>query len=474
MKSEELLFDFERKYKFLYEITVRGVPIYTCCRDIVLGMLMGDNYSGNTSYSEETEKIYIRRIIEGLWKSIRFRGKKTLIFTSAMYRRDQGRNLAAEYLMDVYDEAVVFEWPSKNSKFDGAYFSDVERKVYCPLDIYVLFYRLYKILHKNYFKEKRQECYDNLKRYFDAISYGNTNEREKSVIEYLLNTMPEAYADTYVSQNVFRAFFFRYKSVENAIDFWGSGRENIIPVLPGNVKSIELQHGIITNYHPGYIYPQFVNEMNNPFFKRTILVYGEKTKEILFRNSIFKEEQLEVIGNPRIQKYKKELESASKQRDLILFTSQPYEQDGRGNNYYSSMLNYLKEIAVLTDQHPFWKRYKLAVKLHPRESNSVAELYKSQIKKVQIYDNATGLYELLGKSYLQVTVSSTTLYEAAEFDVPTITLQYGNNNPIKIFGVETWHCNQPKDIERIMNKAIKQEDYDHYLKELKEITQLYM
>lgn len=473
MKSKELLFKFEEKYKFLYEITVRGVPIYTCYRDIVLNMLTEYKNEEPTSYLEENGKIYFRRFIEGLYKIICFRKKKTLIFTSALYRRDKGRNLAAEYLMDTYDDAVVFEWPSKNIKFDRAYFQDRKRVSYCPLEIYLLFYKIYKIFHRKYINEKYIECYDILKRNFNKLDYMCTTDREKCVVEYLLSEIPNTYADTYASQNVFRWLFSRYKSVETAIDFWGSGRENIIPVLPRQVKSVELQHGIITNYHPGYIYPLFVKDMHEKFFERTILVYGEKTKNLLCGNSIFEEKKIKVIGNPRIQIYKKERRNFEGKKNLILFTSQPYEQDGNGNGYYQFIVPFLKQIqrAMVNDD---WKGYQLAVKLHPRENNGVLDIYKRELPEAVIMGNDSELFELLSKSFLHFTVSSTTLYEGAEIGVPTLILKYDKHSSSEIYGFSVWEISNPDVVDIYLNKIRDKDEYKKYLSYLQKMTKNYM
>ena len=109
MSIEETLLRFEKKYMFLYEIEVNGFPVYTCFRDRVNLLLSGDEVEKKIEFEDEKGRVYPKRIWDSLLKFRKFKKSKTLIFTSSMFRRDYGRNLAAEYLMEKYPESVVFE-----------------------------------------------------------------------------------------------------------------------------------------------------------------------------------------------------------------------------------------------------------------------------------------------------------------------------------------------------------------------------
>ena len=244
MNQRELLFAFENKYQFLYDIQVNGVPIYTCLRDGVCARLQGKRIEAETD-SGEKGKVYIRRILDSWRKLHKFRKKKTLIFTSAVYRRDKGRNLAAEYLLERYPDAVIFEWPSRNEAYDSAYSSDEIKGQYCPLEFYIIFYKFFCKIHRKQYKKMYQECEKQIVDAFDKCK-NEFEQHEQETIKYLLQEIPASYASTNMSQVVFAKLFKGYRDVEYAIDFWGSARENIIPVLPSKPQSIELQHGIIT------------------------------------------------------------------------------------------------------------------------------------------------------------------------------------------------------------------------------------
>ena len=148
MKQESELFAFENKYPFLYEILVGGVPIYTSYRDAIVQILRDGTEAVSSVQAQGKDGISIKRIISGFFKKRKFKKKQTLIFTPTIYRRDKGRNLAAEYLMDKYPSACVFEWSSRNAEYDNAYFTDVNKDKYCPLDYFSVRLKLYSLFHK--------------------------------------------------------------------------------------------------------------------------------------------------------------------------------------------------------------------------------------------------------------------------------------------------------------------------------------
>ncbi len=468
MSQKTNLLEFESRYPNLYSVLANGVPVYASLRDGVNFKLNGKG--DDTVSSKEQGRISIRRIIDSLIKLKRFKNSKTAVFTSSVYRRDNGRNLAAEFLMDKYPDTVVFEWPSRNESFDFAYFKDELKAQYCPLEYYLICNKIYIKLHKKEYARLCEECRKKL----DAIFCDDENSLTSEyigAIDYLKMVMPDSYATNIMNQRVFKKLFKNYKQLEYAIDFWGAARENIIPVLPAKPKSIELQHGLINSAHPGYIYPKFVSDLNYDFFKRTILVYGEKTKKMLCDLSIFEPYQLEVIGNPRIKKYKEEIAVDATEKKLILFASQTYEQDGTGTNYYSTVIPVLQRIAELIKIDERFSSYKLGVKLHPRENNSIVELYKEALPDAEIFGNTSQLYELLASSYIQLTVSSTTLFEAAEFGTPTVLVSYGGVKDVDMFGFKVKCIESEDDVCDKLTPLLDVNKYSEYLMYLVENTQ---
>ena len=458
MSEIDILFEFENKYPFLYDEQVNGVAVYTCLRDGVFMILRGEGSSSEIN-SNGRAKIYARRILASYLKWNRYKKTKTLIFTSAVYRRDNGRNLAAEFLLEKYPNGIIFEWPSNKPAFDEAYFKD--NKNYVPIEKYLIKYKLYRLFHKKELYKIENECRERIKAKFLQLS--PTSENERKAVEYIVDRLPSTVVETELAQRVFKKLLKRYKSVEYAVDFWGSARENIIPVLQNSPKSIELQHGIITLVHGGYVYPSFVKNCGSNLFDRTVLVYSRKDKDILCNKSIFLDKQVEIIGNPRIKRYKRLFDKSAQTKKWILFTSQSYEQDGAGLGYYEKMIPLLKKFNEILQRDG---KYSLAIKLHPRESENVISRYKKEVEGVKIFDSTSQLYQLLNESYLHLTATSTVLLEALEFDVPTVTLQY-NVAPNSIYGFDTLHVSNVEEVESVWKKMLDRQSYEEYLEKLK-------
>ena len=472
MDQRDLLFQFENKYSFLYGIEVNGVPIYTSLRDGVLKCLQ-NHTSSVVHVKEKKGRIYLRRIVDGFFKLYKCRNAKTLVFTSTMFRRDKGRNLAAEFLMDRYCQTVVCEWPSRNTQFDVAYLYDKYKEKYIPLDYCLIYSKIYRIVHRKEYNTLVEEQREKIKKLF-ALRKDYFSDEDCPAIEYLILEVPKTFADIYIGQKIFKTIFKNYKHIEYAIDFWGAGRENIIPVLPGKPKSIELQHGIITENHPGYIYPQFANKICKDFFSRKLLVYGKKTRDLLTQKSVFMKEQIEIIGNPRIIKCKELFDFGGKKRNIILFTSQPFEQDGAAEGYYETMLPILRRIQEILDSSEKWKEYHLVVKLHPRENNGIAKWYRERLGKCVVYDNSSQLFELLNQTFLHITVSSTTLYEAALFGVPSAVIGFNGIVDEKNYGFKIWTIQNEEDIFEILSRCNDEKTYKIYQGYLKNQTIKYM
>ena len=306
------------------------------------------------------------------------------------------------------------------------------------------------------------ECRAHLKNQFDQQKI--ETEEERRAVDYLLLALPYSVVMTHLSQRIFKWMFRKYQNIEYAIDFWGGGRENIIPVLQGHPTSVELQHGIITPIHPGYVYPDFVRNVNSSLFQRIILVFSQKEKKILTHNSVFKDEQIEVVGNPRIQMYKKIARDEGKRKKWVLFTSQPYEQDLPGCSYYGTMIPYLSQIKKMVEHDG---KFQLAIKLHPRENEAVKNRYEKELPGVKVFGSSAQLYEILSETHLHMTATSSTLFEALEFDVPTVTVQFGKYDPVKIYGVKTMHIDSMESVSAVWDDLSHKGRWDAYLKNLK-------
>jgi len=208
-----------------------------------------------------------------------------------------------------------------------------------------------------------------------------------------------------------------YNSTIVAINYISANRQ--IPV-------IEVQHGLISSLHPGYQY--FLNlecYVGRKPLPERILVFGRKFKEIILKKSnVFREQNVVVVGNPRLselerlseedrknvrEKVRKEIK-VSHEEFLVVFTSQPA--------YSTNLADFIRRFLELS----FNSDYRICIKLHPLESR-ISNAYRSFGSRVLILDDKlTDLYGLLLASDVHCTVSSTVFLEAMKIGVLNIIL----------------------------------------------------
>jgi hypothetical protein len=178
------------------------------------------------------------------------------------------------------------------------------------------------------------------------------------------------------------------------------------------IKSIELQHGLISGNDLYYAYDSvFRPSLKNAFFPDKILVYGDYWKRILLRGSEFREDQIQVAGDYLYRNASAASRPAEKE-NLILICA----QKGMHEDYVNYCLMLKKNLSL----HSGWRAI---VKLHPLESKK--EAY--EILKEHGFDIAppdTSLDDLLAKSKIQISIYSTTFFDAIGFDVLNLSVQH--------------------------------------------------
>lgn len=95
--------------------------------------------------------------------------------------------------MEKYPDAVVFEWPSRTDAYDVAYFQDSKKDRYCPIDCYILVYKIYSRLHRKEEIILEEKCRKRLVDYFENEN-GVEDGVEKQIINMLIQEMPKSYA----------------------------------------------------------------------------------------------------------------------------------------------------------------------------------------------------------------------------------------------------------------------------------------
>ncbi len=180
-----------------------------------------------------------------------------------------------------------------------------------------------------------------------------------------------------------------------------------------NIRSIELQHGLIAGNDLYYQYaPTFRNGVQNAFFPDIICVYGSYWKDILIRGCEFRESQIVVAGDYLWQPSAEAKENPKE--NLLLICAQ--------KNFHTEYVEYAKSLIPLMKKHPNWK---WVIKMHPLEKLK-QEYRKLEEFGFEIIDQEQSLCSLLQKASIHISIYSTTFYDALGHDIVNFSLQnYG-------------------------------------------------
>ncbi len=182
------------------------------------------------------------------------------------------------------------------------------------------------------------------------------------------------------------------------------------------IQVIELQHGFLDQYHSGYSWTSYAvpYKSHMPVPDRLFL-YGEYWQKALEPHG-FWQEALCVVGNPRIDQYRRRRESGTLP-DIctLLLTTQGLATEETIN----FIADFLRMAQGRCDLH-------LLIKLHPVYEWSTA-LYTAAFQddtRVQIWlgNEAPSTLELLTQVHFHLSISSTCHYDALGVGVPTVIL----------------------------------------------------
>lgn len=183
------------------------------------------------------------------------------------------------------------------------------------------------------------------------------------------------------------------------------------------IQVIELQHGFLDQYHSGYSWTSYAVPYRSKMpVPDRLFLYGEYWQKALEPHG-FWQEALCVVGNPRIDQYRRRRESVTLP-DIctLLLTTQGLET---AEETIAFMIDFLRIAQGKCDLH-------LLIKLHPVYEWRPA-LYTEAFQddtRVQIWlgnENPSTL-ELLTQVHFHLSISSTCHYDALGVGVPTVIL----------------------------------------------------
>ncbi|MFX1370053.1 MAG: hypothetical protein ACFFAY_15780 [Promethearchaeota archaeon] len=182
------------------------------------------------------------------------------------------------------------------------------------------------------------------------------------------------------------------------------GKEDLIEAAKSlGVVTIELQHGVIHSYHPGYSFPGDLREKST--FPHALLVFGDywldSAEYPIGRNRILS------VGYPYLEEELKKYSRTRKEKQILVISQWTI---GAELSKFAAELSEVKDLG-----------YRIIYKLHPLEYTGWHEKYPwlSGAEIDVIVGSRKSIYELFAESSLQIGVYSTAVYEGLAFGLGT-------------------------------------------------------
>lgn len=176
------------------------------------------------------------------------------------------------------------------------------------------------------------------------------------------------------------------------------------------IKTIELQHGLISKHDLYYVYPkQFRSALAKGIFPNEIWLFGNFWKEVLLKGAESEFMKPVVVGNFTMDS-SVQIENAQKENWVLLCAqknlSEPYVQ----------WIRFMKQHVM-----PLHADWKLIVKMHPLEAE-VDKYLAEASERVDVLPASASLNKALSKAKIQVSIYSTTFFDALGFGVKNYSL----------------------------------------------------
>jgi len=325
------------------------------------------------------------------------------------------------------DDFTVFEWPNEQG-YRQNYKDNVYSKNYVPLHIPIttrVFWDIvsHKLFRKTHFRIDDIAILDDVIDYFADTSSVDKETIEKHIKESLV---------IFVCMKRFFKKLFTNLTPRAVLIVCGYGRINMAlsqACREMSIPSIELQHGIITKNHPGYI--KTTKSENRDCIPEYLLTYGNAFSDIVKQGGLFDHQKVHAVGFPYLEEVKgfspaidTKLESfISNFSTNILITSQWTVADEMKKFiiYLSKELEKSKhDVGIIFKPHPRdWRDYSV-IKRH---------------RNIFLASKYGDVYEMLKVADIHSTVYSTSGIEALAFGTPNIFVDVGKTNMKELIDV---------------------------------------
>lgn len=239
--------------------------------------------------------------------------------------------------------------------------------------------------------------------YENAQSSGRWNDEELHYLDSSLHSFLIRYVRCWGSYDA-----AKNKKVFFTVHYINEGF--ICAMRDMGIQTVELQHGLISSADLYYVYPEDYRPwVNNMFLPDYLLMYGDLWRNRLLQGIEWKPEQLLMMGD-YTELFVQEKASAQKE-NVVLMCAQKFLSD--------QYLPWIEQLKIVLKNHPDWK---MVVKLHPYEPKQDVPKYMALAdEQVEIVQTGS-LNDWFSKSKIQVSVYSTTFYDAIGYNIMNYAL----------------------------------------------------
>ena len=268
------------------------------------------------------------------------------------------------------------------------------------------------VIDKNIYKNKRFNMISNIYSqdfiYFylfnkKIINYDQLNQFYNKISELYIGDLSLKSLNTMSRKNLVKTliqFMVKKKKFDRIFDLNSFNEVYLVcsyanhPVIASaterNITVFELQHGIVSDYHPGYSFP---SKIDIPYLPNFLLIWND-----FFASKKIKTHFNCIINEFNYQNQMLLTKGSVKKGKVITVISQP--------TLSADLLKLALRISEIFS-------YKVIFRLHPTEV-SLKNIYENQLKytNIQISDLTDDLYDQLLTSAICIGAYSTVIYES--------------------------------------------------------------
>ena len=399
--------EFEEKNK-LFMHKIDNAFIWELIRFRIFKALMEDKLHHSNVISSDTSSVSTQHYFQRLWKYTKsifqirrnpfFTNKKDIVILNSPRRKLKENGKWWDIYTDYFIEEMRFSSVSIEEDYLSKHFKPAQTKnlkYFSFLDFVLFLKRIFR-LNRTYFSEKDEKLLNDLRKQLGE-KFSLKFPVKKLVKELLL-----------YRKRVLPLYSKLLKRINPkvAIVICSYGKEFFIEQCKTmQIPVIELQHGIINQFHTGYTFEKGFTKVNFPDFLFTFGDFWNKVAHYPINVS-----NVISVGYPELELNKKKYPIEENANRLLFISQKPIGPA-------------LSKLAVEIQEESADK-YEIIYKLHPNEYSTWRDDYPWLVNsEICVIDSSEKeLYELYSQSSFLIGVYSTAVIEGLSFGLRTFVL----------------------------------------------------